>query len=371
MKTISLRFGGLIVVFALPFCFCNAEDDALPHRLTVKIEAELGGNTTAFVPMLGLRKEHNVPNRDIQHLFIAIHGAGSNPRHVLKASQKFLEKLDSVGAMKSRLICPQFFFFEGGEQLGKSAPIIPGLITWQNNIWAWGSSLSAVSTHTGNVINAELSAMDVLDQVLMMYAEKESYPNLEKITLIGFSAGGQLIQRYALASAIEDVLRSDLSVRYIVAAPSSYMYLDGERPVTSSLQEGVTFEIPETENNHYHAFGYGLTGENFWYFRRQEKTVSKTSEDFAAKRVLFLVGSNDTESKFLDVRPAAMLQGANRRERAEMFKKYLVHFYEGKPGQSESSAENHQLQVISGAGHSLEELLTVGWQNVSEFVNAP
>jgi pimeloyl-ACP methyl ester carboxylesterase len=51
------------------------------------------------------------------------------------------------------------------------------------------------------------------------------YPRLELVTLVGHSSGGQAVQRYALTTKMAVEAR----VRYVVANPSSFAYLNGER----------------------------------------------------------------------------------------------------------------------------------------------
>ena len=43
--------------------------------------------------------------------------------------------------------------------------------------------------------------------------------------------GGQTVQRYALSTALPPAIRTGLALRYVVANPSSYGYLDSTRPV--------------------------------------------------------------------------------------------------------------------------------------------
>ena len=56
-------------------------------------------------------------------------------------------------------------------------------------------------------------------------------PGADLISVVGHSAGGQTVQRYALSTALPPAIRTGLALRYVVANPSSYGYLDSTRPV--------------------------------------------------------------------------------------------------------------------------------------------
>jgi hypothetical protein len=65
--------------------------------------------------------------------------------------------------------------------------------------------------------------------MLGMLTNRELYPNMNKISILGHSAGGQMVQRYSLMSllaAAYDVEEVDwIDMQFIVANPSSYTYL--------------------------------------------------------------------------------------------------------------------------------------------------
>lgn len=55
------------------------------------------------------------------------------------------------------------------------------------------------------------------------------FPHLKAIVVSGHSAGGQYVTRYEMANQIHDTL--GVPITYVVSNPSSYAYLDPERPV--------------------------------------------------------------------------------------------------------------------------------------------
>src|SRR5262249_56900341 len=63
-------------------------------------------------------------------------------------------------------------------------------------------------------------------------ADRSRFPRLETVILAGFSAGGQVVQRYAVVGHGETALdAAGIRVRYVVSDPSSYLYFSAGRPV--------------------------------------------------------------------------------------------------------------------------------------------
>jgi pimeloyl-ACP methyl ester carboxylesterase len=75
-----------------------------------------------------------------------------------------------------------------------------------------------------------LSSFDAIDSILARLADRSVFPNLAHIVLAGHSAGGQIVQRYAVVGTGTDKLTAlGVRVRYVVANPSSYAYFSRER----------------------------------------------------------------------------------------------------------------------------------------------
>jgi hypothetical protein len=69
--------------------------------------------------------------------------------------------------------------------------------------------------------------------MLGMLTDRELYPNMNKISILGHSAGGQMVQRYAITSLLAAAYDEDdidwIDMQFVVANPSSYTYLDERR----------------------------------------------------------------------------------------------------------------------------------------------
>src|SRR2546421_664968 len=67
-----------------------------------------------------------------------------------------------------------------------------------------------------------------MDEILRKLSRKAVFPNLKGIVLTGHSAGGQYVTRYEMANLVHDKL--GVPITYVVSNPSSYAYLDSDRP---------------------------------------------------------------------------------------------------------------------------------------------
>lgn len=89
-----------------------------------------------------------------------------------------------------------------------------------------------------------LSSYDILDSFFEHFTQRSLYPALRRVSYVGFSAGGQMINRYAWASKLGRTLTSNSNsnsdssdddsaaadVQFIISDASSYLYFTSERP---------------------------------------------------------------------------------------------------------------------------------------------
>mmetsp|Transcript_57682 Transcript_57682/g.122723 ORF Transcript_57682/g.122723 Transcript_57682/m.122723 type:complete len:601 (+) Transcript_57682:81-1883(+) len=121
---------------------------------------------------------------------------------------------------------------------------------WWNSSKPWGSWMAG--GHSDEKSGAAISSFAVIDEFLVHLADNPKYPNLQEILLMGHSAGGQTLHRYAFATHLkppeistkEDVekklgFRNDIDVRFVIANPSSYLYLDTNRWAYSCGDEDI------------------------------------------------------------------------------------------------------------------------------------
>jgi pimeloyl-ACP methyl ester carboxylesterase len=140
----------------------------------------------------------------------------------------------------------------------------------------------------GDASNGSFSSYDVIDLIFSRLGDKSSYPNLRRVVLAGFSAGGQFVSRYAAVGKGE--VRAGVEMAYVAMSPSSWLRLDPSAP-----------------------WHYGLDGRT-----RYSKGVSndQVSTNLSARTVVYACGSADVSVHgALDKTPPAMAQGINRYDR--------------------------------------------------------
>jgi pimeloyl-ACP methyl ester carboxylesterase len=161
--------------------------------------------------------------------------------------------------------------------------------------------------------------------------------NATRVTLIGHSGGGQFVHRYALATV------SPKSMRFIVANPSSYTYLNASRPDLA----GSGYLMPSVPEYDY--YRYGLSSNLNTYLRQQSVDTMRTN--YLRRDVTYLLGEldTDTQSATLDVTDQAQTQGAQRFERGTRYFTFLNDYYSG---------HLHRRVAVPLVGHSGKGMIT-------------
>ena len=189
----------------------------------------------------------------------------------------------------------------------------PGEHYWSSQGWKTGDQ----SRDAG-----QISSFSVIDELLATVCPKkpEVFPNLDTVTIIGHSAGGQFVNRYAAGGA--GCLNRAVEVRYVVMNPSSYLYVDARRK--SALKRGFDRGAPGCEL--YDEYKYGLEDLNS-YMQRVGKARLRTR--LFTRRTYYLAGTDDVRTGgSLDTGCEANLQGPNRLIRFENYREYQRLFKE-------------------------------------------
>jgi len=206
--------------------------------------------------------------------------------------------------------------------------------------------------------------------------------------IAGHSAGGQFVQRYALASPITEVAgQHEIHLKFVSGNPSSYVYLDKYRPKLTfeklssekeMLNQHIEWIVPDKKAvPGYNKWKYGLSGECNPYLKETPK--KKLKSQYIHRDVVYLIGLEDTKTrppttsgadscddndddgksggnddeggkkndetndKHLDVTPEAMLQGHHRLERAVCYYNHLLKHSDGN--------SKHKIVFVKGIGH--------------------
>jgi len=270
---------------------------------------------------------------------------------------------------------------------------------WRNGAPADPASGEIIGRRRSQMVKAggEISSYTILDRFVQTVTDKKYYPNIGGVTVAAHSAGGQLVQRYALMTHLlsrsEPVMVAKLD--FIVANPSSYAYMDSRRwkytcgnctcgdddctcdgacTWDESTLELATYDPADAGFVCSQAvatnWGYGVSNfEAFQYV--EDRNVTEAIEDFPQRSVSYLAGQNDTCNNNLatceascwqnpatsthnqlcyrnsmDTRCGAMLQGPYRRGRARKYHDYLMSYYGNT-----ADLNSHAYTEIDGCGH--------------------
>jgi len=289
----------------------------------------------------------DLANANLKRLIISVHGSGP-------IAQTYLESAKTAATMKNAenetlIIAPQFF--DDGEF---QEPIPTDLLYWGTS--QWGSQTAFIGPDKKSV---QISSFAVLDMLLKHVIGSSRFPNIRTIVVLGHSAGGQMVNRYAASNLFEtDIAKpKGIVMKYLVMAPSSYLYMDKERVKQNMVSQ---FEIPsDTYLNGctgYNNYGYGL--DNLYAYHAQNGIdAERIRTQYQYRNVLYLVGSkdndpNDTANTLLDTSCKAIFQGSQRLERATVFYEYLKHYY------GLQIVNNQEFKVVQGVGHVGRDLMT-------------
>ncbi len=269
-------------------------------------------------------------NEKITRALIVVHGANRNADDYFRTgvAAAFL-----AGALDDTIvIAPRF----ASKSQGCNDALAANEVNWPCGGDSWRSGGVALS-------DDRLTAYDLTDEILRLLARKDVFPNLRKIVVSGHSAGGQYVTRYEMANTVHDAL--GIPITYVVSNPSSYAYLDSERP----LEDSPVFAPFHDAHNctTYDQWPYGLNNRGRGY-------AAKISDDrlkkqFASRPVVYLLGE-------LDVMPVggfdsscpAMAQGPTRRARGEAFAKRANQKYNA----------DHKVVIVPLCGHNARCMFT-------------
>jgi hypothetical protein len=267
----------------------------------------------------------DAPVPGIERLLVVVHGA-------LRDSDRYFAHADAAAgdvSPSTLIVAPQFL---ADVDLGALAAAPPGTLHWGVEGWKGGEPAldpAPISSFT---------AMDCLLQQLTAagWLRDSKRP---AVVIIGNSAGGQYVNRYAAVGRAPDALAEHgISVRFIIANPSTYLYFDEKRPVT----------VPDVAGVNRWRYGFEDTPAYV------DSTPQQSLRRYLMRDVSIVLGSEDRDDAalLLEVSAAAMAQGANRLERGKNYGEYI-----DRLAQASGMAASHQVIELNGVGHAANDVL--------------
>jgi hypothetical protein len=172
-----------------------------------------------------------------------------------------------------------------------------------------------------------------VDEILRRLARKDTFPNLRAIVVAGHSAGGQFVNRYEMSNRVHESL--GVPVKYVVANPSSYAWIDATRPAA----------VADACAN-YDRWPYGFLNRSGYAARISDEDLKK---QLASRPTTYLLGEIDIlPLGGFDSSCSAMRQGPTRLARGQAFGKYV----------DDQLGAKHDVVVVSLCGHNARCMFT-------------
>ncbi|WP_210505893.1 hypothetical protein [Naasia sp. SYSU D00057] len=293
----------------------SASAAPLGSTSTVRL-TDLGSDATADLQYVGNQSIGNnaAGNPNVRTVVLVVHGDGRDAAGYADSTLKAAVSAGKVGT--TAVIAPHFLSEADGHS---------GRMYWTDGGWKIGDP---------SLDSSRLSSFDVLDR-LIARVQDGRFPNLDRLVVAGHSAGGQFVQRFAAGS---DAAGVD---EYVVANPSSYLFLSSARWSGSRLRELTSSEKSACRD--YNDYKHGLNARNA-YMDRVPADALKAR--YASHPVTYLLGTSDTSRvDNLDTSCAADWQGKNRLERGRNFFSYEKSVWGSTPS-------GHRKVEVPNIGHS-------------------
>lgn len=293
----------------------------------------------------------DVRNEAVTRALVVVHGQGRDADGYFRTAVAagFL-----AGALENTAIVSPRFSSSDGSCRDTLAPQEVNWICAGPESWRSGGPAAG---------NAAITSFDFADAIVQRLARKESFPNLKTIVVAGHSAGGQFVARYAMSNPLHD--RLGVPMTYVVANPSSYTYLDNQRPTLGALPANVAAlppgytkppavkppapfaAFPDAAScTAFDAWPYGLQKRSGHSARFPDEQLRK---QVLARPTTFLVGELDILPLYgFDGSCPAMAQGPTRLARGLAYVKHL----------NDIHGAQHKALVIPACGHSARCMFT-------------
>nr|WP_315418462.1 hypothetical protein [uncultured Pseudomonas sp.] len=335
MKPFTTLLGTLALMGTLTSC---AKVDV--HTESVdKPEADarqvlrLGHDGNAYPFLVYANADLYNPPSSIERAVVILHGVQRDGDEYFKTGRKLLgnARLQNTSTL---LLAPNFL-------TPTDSGISDDMPLWPRDKWMHG--IESQYGHKG------IPAFQVLDDLVAYLSDRQRYPALKEIVMVSHSAGAQLMQRYAVMNDLDGGLKAHgLSIRYVVASPSSYVYFEDSRLQDGAFKPVVTIMCPS-----YSRYRYGLDGAPA-YLLKQHLTSRQVFARYAARDITYLVGAQDNNptSRVLDSSCGASYQGGTRLDRQLNYVSY-----EQFLASQWQIPLRHPQHTIPGIGHNAARLL--------------
>ncbi|HWZ40158.1 MAG TPA: alpha/beta hydrolase [Bradyrhizobium sp.] len=303
-----------------------AEEETAPHTKPVKAvaDARIAVGSKGTLPLY-VSSDWSKPQTAITRAVLVRHGRLRNADVYFRSALTAQAAAGDAGK-STIMIVPQFL-----SEVDIEGWHLPSdTLRWTLEGWEGGEAALGPTS---------ASSFDALDAILARLADRQLFPNLKQVVVAGHSGGGQVVQRYAIATQGEAALKAaQIGVRYVVANPSSYAYFSAERPEPQ--------------------IAASCTGYNDWKYGMEARppyvagSPAELEQRYVARQVIYLLGTWDTnpDHPALDKSCMAEAEGPYRYARG--------HFYAAVMAKRDGGTPNHRVWDVQGVGHDGDKMLT-------------
>ena len=310
-----------IAVFLITFfTMLQAQFNVGSNRLFIYQNGDSLG--LPYYSNLSLNEVHD----DTKLAIVVLHGASRNADDYY---DRMYAVVNSVGMDSTIIIAPQFLRTGDLDVHNLSEDVL----YWTNTTnWTAGYTSGNTSNHNRPFTISSYSIMDTL-----LYRLAMNNPILNQMVFVGFSAGGQFVNRYVGGNDVTDRIFQEfnLSMRYIVGSPSSYLYMNDERRIEGTVDQ---FAVPSGCSG-YNDYKYGLDDLNNYMSTAGSDSIRIR---YSRREVIYLIGGSDNEGT-TDCQ--SMAQGNHRYERSIIYFNYLQYYF------SSEILGRHQHAIIPNIDH--------------------
>ena len=310
-----------IAVFLITFvAMLQGQFDVGSNRLFIYQNGDSLG--LPYYSNLSLNEVHD----DTKLAIVVLHGASRNADDYY---DRMYAVVNGVGMDSTIIIAPQFLRTGDLDANNLSEDVL----YWTNTTnWTAGYTSGNTSTHNRPFTISSYSIMDTL-----LYRLAMNNPILNQMVFVGFSAGGQFVNRYVGGNDVTERIFQEfnLSIRYIVGSPSSYLYMNDERRIQNTVDQ---FAVPSGCSG-YNDYKYGLDDLNNYMSNAGSDSIRIR---YSRREVIYLIGGSDNEGT-TDCQ--SMAQGNHRYERSIIYFNYLQYYF------SSEILGRHQHAIIPNIDH--------------------
>lgn len=368
-------------------------------RYALNLGPNKEGNLELYLPYFSSLPLDKI-NKKVTNIHIMNHGLSAQANQYFCLALRSLDKKVKEGTYI--VVSPWF-----GNQSVSADVFAPGKGYTENMkstkwfSWSGGKKSSPIDA-------GRIHSFDAYDR-LLEFLTSGNFPNLMQISMAGFSAGGQFMNRYSMTTAWggkkqpkTPKLKNQVNIRFIIANPGSYFYLSPERPAPSCRPAESTtdkkfkcteFKVPKDNDPYatlpnfskYNDDKYGLGDDSKALFDNYDIVNKKWKEEYLNKDVYLVIGAEDfcncgyAEFKnspkcsqkalnltcsgnknplnnccdtypdgnrnVFDVSGAGMTQGTNRFQRALNYRDYMNFYYKNPKNPL-------QFTIVDGMAHN-------------------